>query len=239
MKKPKKNDRGPYLQKSNNRWQWMAGATAATAAGVTASHASLVTINLSDNYISATGGNHLNADLTGDGHPDLTIAGASYSRHFSRDQSGYISNVRVGLNGVYAGAGYDTYDIIGFVALGSKSERFYQSSGARTVTGSIPIFFKDLHINAGAPTRGSLDVTVSSIGSRPGGTATVQLDSVSYNAPGGGSRLGLSVPDQGSSLGLLAMGAGGVLALRRWRATQARSYRCSENRNHRQPHENT
>jgi len=34
----------------------------------------------------------------------------------------------------------------------------------------------------------------------------VQLDSFTYNTP-----------DQGSSLALLAMGAGGVLALRRWR----------------------
>ena len=52
----------------------MAGATAATAAGVTTSQAGLVTITLSNNYISATGGNHLNADLTGDGlHRDGDI----------------------------------------------------------------------------------------------------------------------------------------------------------------------
>ena len=37
----------------------MAGATAATAAGVTASQASTITINLVNNYISAVGGNHL------------------------------------------------------------------------------------------------------------------------------------------------------------------------------------
>ena len=65
MKTQKKNSQGLYLQKRNNRWKWMAGATAATAAGVTASQASTITINLVNNYISATGGNHLNADLTG------------------------------------------------------------------------------------------------------------------------------------------------------------------------------
>ena len=54
----------------------MAGATAATAAGVTASQASTITLNLVGNYISGSGGNHLNADLTGDGQPDLAIAGA-------------------------------------------------------------------------------------------------------------------------------------------------------------------
>ena len=57
----------------------MAGATAATAAGVTASQASTITINLVNNYISGSGGNHLNADLTGDGHPDLTIANSHAS----------------------------------------------------------------------------------------------------------------------------------------------------------------
>ena len=57
----------------------MAGATAATAAGVSASQASTITITLNNNYISAEGGNHLNADLTGDGNPDLTIANAFYT----------------------------------------------------------------------------------------------------------------------------------------------------------------
>src|SRR6476646_1437177 len=76
MKTQKENRRGLYLKTRNNRWKWMAGATAATAAGVTASHASLVTINLIDNFIGGRGGNHLNADLTGDGQPDLTLTGA-------------------------------------------------------------------------------------------------------------------------------------------------------------------
>ena len=54
MKTQKKNSQGLYLQTRNNRWKWMAGATAATAAGVTASQASTITINLVNNYISAT-----------------------------------------------------------------------------------------------------------------------------------------------------------------------------------------
>jgi hypothetical protein len=230
MKKPKKNDRGPYLQKSNNRWQWMAGATAATAAGVTASQASAITINLLNNYVSASGGNHLNADVTGDGHPDLVITNASYRFIEPRSYNNYFNRYYAGvaLNGVHAQAFASNDYGFGSVRLGLQSKYF----GARSVThgvhpyasvtGSIPIFFKDLHINGGAPTRGSLEVTVFAATFLNNSTR-VQLDSVTYNAPGGGSRLGLSVPDQGSSLGLLAMGAGGVLALRRWRATQARS----------------
>jgi hypothetical protein len=184
----------------------MAGATAATAAGVTASQASTITINLVNNYIDGLFGNHLNADLTGDGHPDLTIANA---------QHGYlnttISSAGVTLNRVRAhGRNYNGNPYFSWkMTLGSRHARFLGDatgpvSGTSYLIGSIPIFFKDLHINGGAPTRGSLEVTVRG--------AKISLDSFTYNTP-----------DQGSSLALLAMGAGGVLALRRWRGAQARS----------------
>jgi len=225
MKREKKNNQGPHLKKSNNRWKWMAGATAATAAGVTASQASTITINLVNNYISVSGGNHLNADLTGDGHPDLTITGANASRttHIIGTSS-HIYNFRVTaiLNGVQArGWQYGDGRAIG-EALGSKAYSFRYHSDPPTLTGSISIFFKDLHINGGTPTSGSLEVTVFSIGSLDG-RPLIQLDSLTYNTLGQGSRLAAAVPDQGSSLALLAMGGGGVLALRRWRAAQERA----------------
>jgi hypothetical protein len=68
----------------------MAGAT---AAGVTASQASTITINLVGNCISLSG-NNLNANLTGDGHTDLTIADAYVT------SGSYL--VRGSLNGIYA-----------------------------------------------------------------------------------------------------------------------------------------
>ena len=92
--------------------------------------------------------------------------------------------------------------------LGSQYKTLYGIGSS--LMGSIPITFKDLHINGGAPTKGSLDVTVSDFGLN--GSPSVQLDSFTY-----------STPDQGSSLALLAIGAGGILALRRWRAAQGRS----------------
>jgi hypothetical protein len=220
MKTQKKNCHGLYLQK-NNRWKWIAGATTAAAAGVGASQASTITINLLNNYISVSGGNHLNADLTGDGHPDLTITNAFNGGSYRGDH-GYFSFVGVNLNGVRAYALFGNYDRVGVVSLGSQRIGFYLGSvysGYATshLVGWIPIFFKDLHINDGAPTKGALEVTVS--GTNP----KIQLDSLTYNTPGQGSRLGLAVPDRGSSLALLAMGAGGVLALRRWKAVQERS----------------
>jgi hypothetical protein len=213
MKTPKQNSKGLCLKTSSNRWKWMAGATAATAAGVTASQASTITINLANNYIGF-GGDNLNADLTGDGHPDLTIANA------------YGSGIQaqVSLNGVpaymeFSNLGAPTY-LDAFMRLGSRRAFWHQNThtvpsttGTPSLMGSIPIFFKDLHINGGAPTRGSLEVTVS-----PG---YIVLDSFTYNTPVQFSSR--AVPDEGSSLALLAMGAGGVLALRRSRAAQGRS----------------
>ena len=217
MKSRKKNE-----LKRNNRWKWMAGATAATAAGVSTSQGGLVTISLTNNFISGYG-NNLNADLTGDGHPDLTIVGVAYQvthRYFTTSKGGmgyYRSfdktRAQAILNGVFAGA-YFSHDYgFGTVQLGSKIGHFYRSSGTPSLTSSIPIFFKDLHINGGSPTEGSLEVTVA--------YGTVQLDSFTYNSdtPAAGSRVA-AVPDQGSSLALLAMGAGGVLALRRRRTAQ-------------------
>jgi len=199
----------------SNRWKWMAGATAATA-GITASQAYGVTINLLNNYISA-GGNHLNADLTGDRHPDVAITGAYYSFRCSAGCSGgapdYVYRAGVNLNGVHAfGIHRPGY---AYVVAGVGSHAIFNTpgnNGPTTVTGSIPVFFKDLHINGGAPTKGSLEVTA--------GAGYVQLDSLTYNTPTPAPASRLTVPDQGSSLALLAMGAGGVLALRRWRTAQ-------------------
>jgi len=69
-----------------------------------------------------------------------------------------------------------------------------------------------VHINGGVLTKGSLKVTVFAGTGLNNNSTRVQLDSFTYKTP-----------DQGSSLALLAMGAGGILALRRWRAAQGRS----------------
>jgi hypothetical protein len=177
----------------------MAGATAATAAGVTASHAAAITVNLLNNYISSSGGNHLNADLTGDGQPDLTIANPTFfSRRGTVRSYTFSSRAGVSLNGVRASAFFENTSHIGILRIGSKS--IVTSNFGVSLTGTIPIFFKDLRINSGARTRGSLEVTAFE-----GEPAEVQLDSFTY-----------TTPDQGRSLALLAMGAGGIFALRRW-----------------------
>jgi hypothetical protein len=221
MKTQKTNRQGRYLAAQNNRWKWMAAATA----GMTASQAGAITINLVNNYISASGGNHLNTDLTGDGHPDITIANAFHSLSYFQSSGlpGYTnSNARVTLNGILASArrhddgGRDYRNM----QLGSHTASYVRSGsevyGTLSLTGAIPIFFKDLHINGGAPTSGLLQVTVSVIDA----AAKVQLDSFTYTSTTLNPTSSHTVPDQSSSLALLAIGAGGVLALRRWRAAQ-------------------
>ena len=221
MKTQKGNRQGPYLKPSNNRWKWMAGATAATAAGVSASQGSTITINLVGNSIGALGvdgGNNLNADLTGDGHPDLTIANISNGYYFAGVT---LNGVRAYVSTANDGAP-DNFAV--FMTLGSQRAAWYvnrhyssgsitTAQGTRTLMGSIPIFFKDLHINSGAPTRGSLQVTVLPY--------EIDLDSLTYTSNTAVEGAIRTVPDRGSSLPLLALGASGILALRRWRAKKS------------------
>jgi hypothetical protein len=206
--------RQPHLKAGDDRWKWLAAAAAATVGGVAQSQAGPVTITLSNNFISATGGNHLNADLTGDGRADITIKNA-FNSVFTQfpTAEGTFSTARASINGVRVRAFFHAYDRNGYASLGAKGGYFFlgvassaSNIGTPTFTGSIPIMFKDLHINGGALTAGSLEVTVF------GPRSEVDLDSLTYEAHG--------VPDQGSSLGLFAIGAAGVLALRRWRTAR-------------------
>jgi hypothetical protein len=191
----------------------MVAAAAATAVGVSESQAGLVIITLSNNFICASGGNHLNADLTGDGQPDLLISNAFYQFRSFPSISTFATKGKAGvhLNGVYAYAYHSGHYPVGIERLGSKTAHITAGSGTAYLNGSIPITFRDLHINNGALTEGSLEVTVTDFG--PHGPAEIELDSLTF----------FHVPDNGSSLALLAMGASGVLALRRWRTAQGRS----------------
>jgi hypothetical protein len=84
-----------------------------------------------------------------------------------------------------------------------------------TKTYDIPISFTDPAINGGAPTPGELEVTGFASSGPNGLVASMTLDSFTYQP------LGSAAADSGSTLALLALGAGGVIALRQRRKADA------------------
>ena len=182
---PKKTA-GLPLQKSNLRWKWMAGATAATAAGVTSSQADTVTVPLFNNYITATflpsQGFHLNADLTGDNHPDVTMKSflSTQFTHRTPFDSRATSFAQVAINGIVArGYLFKNLSVFGSPliqkwrwvysakvgALGNATHETGSCGpyctrptppGAVSVTSTIPISFTDNSINGGVLTHGLL-----------------------------------------------------------------------------------
>ena len=74
--------------------KWLPGAMA-LAATTASSQAAIVQITLTGNKISSTGGNRLEADLTGDGNDDLLVGVFGFGMY----------SVRAQLNGGVGGGG--------------------------------------------------------------------------------------------------------------------------------------
>lgn len=202
----------PSTKKSSAapRWQWWAGAAAVSLASVPAAHAQAITVPLSNNYFSPDSGFHLNPDLTGDNTPDITISNVG-----SDDQ---VINNNFTDEGVHC--------LINGYILRAQHTRFFHSNvyqaqigpgieistrGPVENTSSIPITFSDPAINNGTTTPGQLEVSVGIyeyelFGEFNDYESYIQLDSYTYTP----------IPEP-STLPLLALGAGGVLALRRRR----------------------
>lgn len=192
------------------RWQWWAGAAAVSLASVPTAHAQTITVPLSNNYFGLGLGNHLNADLTGDNTPDITISNVGSGHQ--------VINNNFTDEGVHC--------LINGYILRAQHTRFFNSNvyqaqigpgidiatrGPVENTSSIPITFSDPAINNGTTTPGQLEVSVATyeyelFGEFNDNESSIQLDSYTYN----------QIPEP-STLALLALGAGGVLALRRSR----------------------
>lgn len=179
-------------------------------------------ITLTGNKISSTGGNQLVADLTGDGVDDVTFGFYTSSG----------ASVSVQVNGAFPPvfAGYFS------VALPFRVDAQFASYGVglASASGATPqsiqflngVSFTDARINGGAPTNGYLQVNAFNTSSTD---HTVELSRLIFDdasttrpaftsIPGAQTEWG-AVPEP-TSLGLLALGAGGLL-LRRSRAKAA------------------
>ena len=202
-------------QGSNELPRFAVGALA-LAATTASSQAATVQITLTGNKISSTGGNQLVADLTGDTNADVTLGG-SYVNATG-------ASVTVKVNGQVLYAAIGSFDGIYWV-----KAAFAAGLGNAGGTGTVPlsasylnpITFTDPRINGGITTEAWLQVNAFNTSAV---NHTVELSRLIFDdanttrpafASIPGAQTAWSAVPEPSSLGLLALGAGGLLARRR------------------------
>jgi hypothetical protein len=192
--------------------------TLAASAAASSSQAALVQITLSGNQVSSNNGNNLVADITGDSLPDLVFANVQRRPGFYPAASVQINGGLVFASSSGSAAQGDAQFAVGGIGVAATQ---IQSSGIN-IKYLNPITFSDSRINGGSATQGYLEVNSRVV---RGSTASVVLTRLVFNdasttLPGSGLGTGTTytewtpVPEP-SSLGLLALGAGGLLARRR------------------------
>jgi hypothetical protein len=211
------------IDRSGAKWLPGAMALAATTGGA---QAASVQITLNGNKISTTGGNQLVADLTGDNLVDLLplVGGILLDSFvgfvvFAYVNEEYVS-ARCRSGGFYVDAA--------FAPVGGIGDAPKVSLNVLSTVYLNPLTFSDARINGGATTSGWLEVNAFNTSTTD---HTVQLtrlifDDASTTRPvfaeiPGTQTEWAAVPEP-SSLGLLALGAGG-LALRRSRSRKAKA----------------
>jgi hypothetical protein len=199
--------------------RFIVGALA--AAGASAANAATVQITFTNSYISTTGGNHLVTDFGGDGVSDIRTRVWASQPSFVTSSGSVVPA---------AGAGVQVYELWGAniasaysgnVRIGKFNEVV---RGLGTLRDVSRIYFMDTRINGGLVTAGWADITAVSTGMSSAGVQfnRVIFDDANINAPTGITAATTVLPEWGasavpepSSLGLLALGAGGLLARRR------------------------
>ena len=200
-------------QGSNELPRFAVGALA--IAGASAANGAIVQITLTGNKISSTG-NQLVADLTGDTNADVTFGQESWGPYY----------VAVGIDG---GFRLRAVNMGGMYFVNAADGNSAGVGVPGIMNGPVPqsasymnhITFTDQRINGGAPTEAWLQVNAFNTSAT---SHTVELsrlifDDASVTRPAFATIPGVqtewsAVPEP-SSLGLLALGAGGLLARRR------------------------
>ncbi len=209
-------------QGSNELPRFAVGALA--IAGASAANAATVQITFTGSYISTTGGNHIVSDYGGDGVANL-VGKITYKMVGLEDGlSSFVgeaagrSDLGVGNDDMYSASVW----LRGAVPVGTNN---WNNAAVVTHRGLVGIAFSDANIRSGALTNGWLDIAgyASEPGEKKLTVHRLIFDNNSATAPTGlsSSSTGIgewsAVPEP-SSLGLLALGAGGLLARRRRQA---------------------
>jgi hypothetical protein len=205
------------IDPSAAKWLPRAMALAATTAS---SQAATVQITLTGNKISTTGGDQLNADLTRDGLADIIVYASGTG---TSGVSAWVQDLG-GAGGGFVSASYtDTTFYVDARFLGGVGSEGGSGPAPRSASYLNPVTFTDPGINNGAPTGGWLQVNAfnSSATNHTVELARLIFDTESTTRPSFTSIPGVqtewvaAVPEPGSNLALLALGAGGLTLRRR------------------------
>jgi hypothetical protein len=205
------------ISRSGAKWLPGAMALAATAAST---QAATVQITLLGNKVSSSGGNQLNADLTGDGVVDITSLIGRVT-----DSSGFHG---AELQSPVVGAAAVWFDIQGYRARATATvpNNVQWSPNPMLAEVLAPVVFTDARINGGGATSGWLEVRAFNTSQVEHTVALTRLifDDASTTRPAFGSIPGVqsewapgAIPEP-SSFALLSLGAAGLLARRRRQA---------------------
>jgi hypothetical protein len=195
----------------------LATAGASTASGAT------VQITLTGNKISSTG-NQLNADLTGDLNADVQLDAAIFGP--GGVGVSVFSILEPTPDGPFLSAQLrgSTYGVDARFASGGIGVAYVTGAQeTQSITFLNPVTFSDLRINGGSPTGGWLQVNAfnTSATNHTVELARLIFDDANTTRPGISSIPGVqtewvaAVPEPGSNLALLALGAGGLTLRRR------------------------
>jgi hypothetical protein len=177
-----------------------------------------VQISFNNSFISSTMGNQLDADFGGDFVNDVVGVTSAFGN-------------AVGLQGAYGSAplgaaGMSLAGNNGFVYFPGFAPQFGVGGVAVVLRGLVGFTLVDQLVRAGAPTLGWLDVTAT--GRAAGELGRMEVHRFIFDDAGSTAPTGLTtastgipewqvsaVPEPGSNLALLALGAGGLTLRRR------------------------
>jgi hypothetical protein len=205
-------------QGSNELPRFAVGALA--IAGASAANAATVQITFDNSFISSTSGNQLDTDFGGDSVSDIvgdrriSFAGVGHTT-FGGPMARY-HRVALGMKGSAGGMYYES----GFAYVNKGN---FVVGAVAIQRALVPFTLTDGAVRGGAPTAGWLDVTATGRSAGELGRVDVHrfiFDDTGLGAPTGVAHADAAYPEYGavpepSGLGLLALGAGGLLARRR------------------------